>query len=681
MNALRVPATLLFSLFACALLAGATPAPAPAIGRFGLDLAGGDPTVRPGEDFNRYASGRWLAATPLPADRASWGTFAKLREESDAHVHEILEAARTAHAAAGSVEQKIGDYYAAFLDTDAIEARGLAPAAPALAAIAAAATHEDVARLMARPDLELKSPIGIGITIDRKNPDRYVVVVGHGGLGLPDRDYYLRDDEQFAKIRVQYRAHVERLLVLAGDPAPAASAGAASVLALETEIARRHWPRADRRDRDRTYNPLDRAGLRAIDPAFPWDASLEAAGLGAAHDVVVAELSAMAPLAALFRATPVADWRSYLRYHYLRAHAALLPAAFDRELFDFYGHTLNGQPEQRVRWKRAVAATNDALGEAIGQLYVARHFPPASKAAALALVENLRRAYGERIAALPWMSAETKRAAAEKLATFRPKIGYPDHWRDYGPLEVRAGDAFGNATRSTLYEWQREVGRLGRPTDRDEWFATPQTVNAYYNATFNEVVFPAAILQPPFFDPAADPAVNYGAIGAVIGHEMGHGFDDQGAKSDAHGVLHTWWGEADVAAFQARTARLAEQFAAYEPLPGIHVNGRLTLGENIGDLGGLEASLAAYRLSLKGRRAPVLEGLSGEQRFFLGYAQVFRAAYRDEALRNLVMSDPHSPGPYRVNGAVRNIDAWYEAFGVRPGDALYLAPEARVRIW
>jgi putative endopeptidase len=653
--------------------------PAPAIGRFGLDLAGADPLVRPGDDFYRYAGGRWLATTTLPADRSSWGTFARLREESDAHVHAILEAAAAGKAPAGSNARKIGDYYTSFLDTAAIDARGLEPARPALEAIAAAKSHEDLARLMARADLELSAPIDFGITIDRKNPDRYVVFVSHAGLGLPDRDYYLRDEEQFAKIRSQYREHVEQLLTLAGQPD--AADGAQTILGLETAIAKLHWPRAERRDRDRTYNPRTRAELVSLAPAFPWDAALAAAELGSVQDVVVAEVTAMAPLAELFRATPLASWQTYLRYHYLRRHAAVLPAALDREVFEFYGHTLNGQPEQRARWKRAVEATNGALGEAVGQLYVAQYFPPASKAAAVALVENLRQAYAERIRDLPWMTPETKAAAAGKLATFRPKIGYPDRWRDYTALEVRPGDAFGNATRATLFEWRRETGRLGRPTDRDEWGMTPQTVNAYYSATFNEIVFPAAILQPPFFDPAADAAVNYGAIGAVIGHEMGHGFDDQGAKSDARGVLHPWWNDRDVAAFGQLTGRLADQYGAYEPLPGIKVNGRLTLGENIGDLGGITAAHEAYRLALGKHSAPLLDGLTGDQRFFLGYAQVWRTLYRDESLRNILLTDPHSPAQYRVNGVVRNVDAWYEAFGVKPADALYLPPAERVRIW
>jgi putative endopeptidase len=669
--------------FAALALAAATAtgaaAPRAAIGAFGLDLAGGDPGVQPGADFARYAGGGWQKTEQIPADRPSWTQFDRLREQSARDVEEILEAAAAGTAAAGSAARRIGDYYAAFQDATAIEARGLAPAGAGLAAIAAAASHEELARLMARADLSLPAPIDLGVTLDLKNPDRYLVAVSHGGLGLPDRDYYLRDDAGFPELRAKYRAHIERLLRLAGYGE--AGAAAARVLALETEIAKLHWPRAERRERDKTYNLRTRAELRALAAEYPWDDALAAAELARTDEVVVAELSAIPPLARLFRATPPADWRSYLSYHYLRANASRLPAALDAEVFDFFGRTLNGQPEQRVRWKRAVEATNAALGEAIGQLYVAQHFPPAARAEMLALVGEMRAAFAHRIAALDWMTPATKVVAAEKLARFRTKIGYPDKWRDYSALEVRRDDAFGNAVRAAVFEWHRQIARLGGPTDRDEWLMTPQTVNAYYNPVFNEIVFPAAILQPPFFDPAADPAVNFGAIGGVIGHEMGHGFDDQGAKSDARGVLHTWWGESDVAAFRARTDRLAEQYGHYEPLPGIHLNGRLTLGENIGDLGGLTVALDAYRASLHGRKPPALAKLSGEQRFFLGWAQIYRALYRDERLRNLVLSDPHSPSQYRINGVVRNIDAWYAAFDVAPGDALFLPPAERVRIW
>ncbi|MEI8297392.1 MAG: M13 family metallopeptidase [Pseudomonadota bacterium] len=664
---------------ACLIAGPAVAAPQAAIGDFGLDLAGGDPAVRAGDDFFRHGAGHWLQTEQLPADRTTWSTLGKLSDLSQERVRAILETAADGTAPAGSVERKIGDYYASFLDTGQIETLGLAPAAPALAAIGGATTHEDIARLLARPDLGLPTPMEFGITLDRKNPDRYVVMISHGGLALPERDFYLRDDEQFKTIRTQYREHMQRLLALTGQAEPTASA--AAILALETEIARLHWPVAERRDRDRTYNARTRAELDALAPDFPWAATFEAAGIADIKDVVVAELSAIAPLAKLFRATPVATWRQYLRYHYLSEHASLLPAAVDAEVFSFYSHTLSGQPEQKTRWKRAVDATNGALGEAVGQVYVDRHFPPASKAAMLALVENLRHAYAERLAHSPWMSPETRAIAAEKLALFRPKIGYPDHWRDYSALEVSRTDAFGNRVRASLYEWQREVARLGKPTDRDEWFMSPQTVNAYYNPVFNEVVFPAAILQPPMFDPAADPAVNYGAIGAVIGHEMGHGFDDQGSKSDAHGVLRPWWKDADVAAFKVLGDRLASQYDAYEPLPGIKVNGRLTLGENIGDLGGISVSLEAYHLSLHDQQAPVLAQLSGEQRFFLSWAQAWRTLYRDQSLRNQTMSDPHSPSMYRVNGVVRNVDAWYEAFSVKPDDKLYLPPGERVRIW
>jgi len=675
----HAPLAAVLATIAC-LAASAAAAPGkPAIGAFGLDLAGGDPSVKPGDDFSRYAGGHWLVTEQIPADRSRWGSFDVLRQKSEASVHAILEDAAAGNAPAGSIERKIGDYYSAFLDTAGIEAAGLKPAQAGLEAIDAATTHEDVARLTARADLGLPSPLEFGVGLDLKNPDRYVVQVNHGGLGLPDRDYYIRQDGEFPALRTQYRDHIARLLTLAGSADAAASAE--RIVALETEIAKLHWPRADRRDRDKIYNPETRAELKALAGDYPWDVAFGASGLDAIDSVVVGPLSAIGPLAKLFRATPVDTWKSYLRYHYLRENASRLPAAFDAEVFAFFGHTLNGQPEQRARWKRAVEATNGALGEAVGQIYVARHFPPAAKAQVLRLVDNMRHAYARRIAGLAWMSPATKVVAAEKLVTFRPKIGYPDHWRDYSALTVSRTDAFGNAERAAVVEWQRDVRRLGHPTDRDEWFMTPQTVNAYYNPVFNEIVFPAAILQAPFFDPAADTAVNYGAIGGVIGHEMGHGFDDQGSKSDPKGVLRTWWADSDVTAFHGLVDRLAEQYSRYEPLPGIKVNGRLTLGENIGDLGGLTVALDAYHAAQGGKVAPVLAGLTGDQRFFLGWAQVWRQLYRDESLRNLVLSDPHSPSMYRINGVVRNIDAWYTAFGVKPGDALYLAPADRVHIW
>jgi putative endopeptidase len=469
------------------------------------------------------------------------------------------------------------------------------------------------------------------------------------------------------------------MLTLGGEKNAAAQAK--SIVALETEIAKLHWPIAKRRQRDLTYNLRTREELTKLAPDFPWQAQLTAAGIADQKEFVVRELDAVEGLGKLFRKIPVTRWRSYMTYHLLSGAANELPKAFDDERFDFYGRTLNGQPEQRERWKRGIDALDGSLGEAIGALYVARYFPPDSKAKMLALVENLRAAYAARVKQLPWMSDATKQAALEKLATFRPKIGYPDKWRDYSALEIRPGDAFGNSIRAVVFDWQRDVNRLGKPTDRDEWGMTPQTVNAYYNPTFNEIVFPAAILQPPYFDPNADPAVNYGAIGGVIGHEMGHGFDDQGAKSDSRGVLRTWWAPSDEEAFKKLVDRLATQYDGYNALPGLNLNGRLTLGENIGDLGGLTVAYEAYHLSLKGAPPAVLDGFSGDQRFFLSWAQAWRSLMRDARLRTQVMSDPHSPPKFRVNGVVRNMDAWYAAFDIKPDAQLYLAPDERVKIW
>ncbi|MBL8544753.1 MAG: M13 family metallopeptidase [Hyphomonadaceae bacterium] len=658
----------------------AAPARAPAaIGAWGVDLSARDLNVKAGDDFFRHANGTWLANTQIPADRTRWGTFDMLREKSDNDQRVIIEEVALAGGAPGSNQQKIADFYNAFLNQEAIDAAGLAPVQAELARINALRTHEEAVRLIGDPAISVSSPIAMYVGLDDRNPNRYITNMSHSGLGLPEREYYRRTDGEFPNIRTAYVAHIERVLTLAGQSN--AGAKARSILALETQIAERHWPIADRRDRERTYNLKTRAEIRALAPTFPWDAAFDASGLGGVQEVVIAELSAIGPLAQLFMRTPVSTWRSYLAYHLIRNNAAVLPKNIDDEVFDFFGRTLNGQPQQRERWKRAVQATNGALGEAVGQIYVQRHFPPEAKAQMTELVENLRRAYGERIDAVSWMSAETKVAAREKLATFRPKIGYPDRWRDYSAFEVRAGDAYGNAKRFQVFDWNHDLERLSRPTDKDEWFMTPQTVNAYYNPTFNEIVFPAAILQPPFFDPNADPAVNYGAIGGVIGHEMGHGFDDQGAKSDAQGVLRDWWNPSDVAAFTQVTDRLVAQYDAFTPLEGIHVNGRLTLGENIGDNGGLQVSYHAYNLSRNGAAAPVLDGLSGDQRFFLGWAQAWRALIRDAALRNQVLTDPHSPSLYRCNGTVRNMDSWYAAFNVQESDALYLAPADRVTIW
>jgi len=659
----------------------ASTAPAPvkaAIGAWGFDAAGMDRTVKPGDDFYEFANGNWMKTNHIPPDRSSWGSFTTLAVDTETQVHEILGKV-PADAPQGSAEQKVHDYYRSYLDVDAIEKAGIAPAAAGLAEIAAAKTHADIARLMGRPDLGLDTPISVGVTVDEKNPDRYIVGIGQGGLSLPDRDFYLKDAAPLQEIRKKFVVHVEKILKLAGETDAGSQADA--ILKLETQFAKRHWPVEKRRERELTYNLRTRQDLDALAPKFPWTDMLTAAGLQAQTEFIVSEMDAVKSLGEFFTSVPISTWHSYLKYHYVIAHAQVLPKAFDDERFDFYSRILNGQPQQRERWRRAVNALNGSLGEVVGQLYVKQYFPPDSKKKMLDLVDNLRRAYAQRIRSLSWMTEDTKKVALEKLATFRPKIGYPDKWKDYSKLEIRLGDAFGNVVRARAYDWQFDLDRLGRPTDKDEWFMPPQTVNAYYNATFNEVVFPAAILQPPYFDPHADPAINYGAIGGVIGHEMGHGFDDQGAKSDAKGVMRNWWQPVDETAFKKLVDALVGQYDNYEALPGLKINGRLTVGENIGDLGGLTVAHEAYEMSLDGKPAPVLDGFTGEQRFFLSWAQVWRELEREESTRNQIMSDPHSPALFRVQGVVRNMDEWYKAFDVKPEDKLYLAPEQRTRIW
>jgi putative endopeptidase len=679
----RAVASTLFCVGVC-LAAGCTsqtsaPARAPEIKPWGFDLTGMDTSVKPGDDFYSYANGNWNKRTQIPADRVRWGSFDILRAKSEDNLKTVVEATEHGARAPGSVEQKVADYYESYLNTEAIEQAGLKPAQADLDAIAKARTHEDIARLMGVPALNLDSPIGIGATPDDKDPNRYTMRVVQSGLGMPTRDYYLDKDDKSADTRAKYRAYIEQMLTLAHYPEPAKSADA--IYAVEISIAEAHWPNEKRRNRDLTYNPKTRAELVSFAPDYPWSAMFETAGLASQDSFVVAESDAVQKLAALFKSTPVETWRGYLTFHYLNAFADVLPAAFDHASFEFNNRVLNGQLEQRARWKRAVNAVDGSLGEASGKLYVERYFPPDAKAKMLALVQNLRGAYRVRINHLEWMSSETKKSALRKLDTLAVKIGYPDHWRDYSAFEVRAGDALGNRKRAGQFDWDRRVKRLNGPTDRGEWNMTPPTVNAYYNPRFNEIVFPAAILQPPYFDPNADMAVNYGAIGGVIGHEMSHGYDDQGAKSDEHGVLHTWWQPNDVSQFKTLTQKLAAQYDTYEPLAGLHINGNRTLGENIGDHGGLTVSYEAYELSLKGKKPPVLNGFTAEQRVFLGWAQVWRDLIRDDALRNRIVSDPHSPAEFRVNGTIVNVDAWYRAFDVKPGDKLYLSPEQRVHIW
>ncbi len=667
----------LLVLAACANMQ-AGPAAKPTIGTWGFDTATMDATVRPGDDFFKYVNGTWIKTTVMPADKSRYGSFDALRDKSEADVRATIEENAKLTHAPGSAGQKVGDFYNAFIDTAAIEAAGLAPAKPDLDAIAGAKTHNDIAVMMAKPGIP-GGPVGLGVGLDAKNPDAYTIDISQSGLGLPDRDYYLRKDKQFADIRAAYLAHIEKMLTLGGYPQPKKAAKA--ILAVETQIAKDSWELARRRDPNATYNPMTRAELMAFAPSFPWDATFEAMTLPAGFErFVVGEKDAVQKLAVLFTKTPVETWKAYMTFHYLQSYAAVLPAAFDDQAFAF-SSKISGAKKKRLRWKHSISAVNGTLGEAVGELYVGRYFSAEAKSEMLKLVENLRAAYGRRIDALDWMSPETKQQARAKLAAFRVKIGYPDKWRDYSDFEVKAGDAFGNMKRAAAYEWRRDVARLGKPTDKDEWFMAPQTVNAYYNPIFNEIVFPAAILQAPFFDLAADPAINYGGIGGVIGHEMGHGFDDQGAKFDATGNLRNWWTAEDEARFKERTKALGAQYAAFEPLPGLNVNGELTMGENIGDLGGLSVAHEAYLMSLDGKTPEVRDGFTGEQRFYLGWAQVWRSIQRDESLRNQVLSDPHSPPMYRVNGVVPNIDEWYAAFSV-PADAkLFIAPEKRVKIW
>jgi len=653
--------------------------PAAAIGAWGVDLTAMDASMKPGNDFYRYCNGHWIDTTEIPADRTNWGTFAILAEKAERDVKAIIDETVATHPAAGSNEQKIADLYAAYADQAAIDAAGLTPAQNDLQAINALRNHEDVVRFVARPDVPTDFPIACFIDLDPRNPDRFIVHMTHAGLSMPDREYYLSSDAQFEETRQAFKAHVARLFTAAGMSGGAAKANA--IYALEHEIATHHWAVEQRRDADTTNNMRSRAQIQALNPRFPWSAYFDGADLGSVTDVNIHELSAMAPLSRTVLSTPVATWKTYLTYKYLVNVADVLPKPIDDERFAFYGTTLSGAQQQRERWRRAVTATNNGLGKAVGRLYVARHFSPEAKAQMLALVENMRTAYGQRIDSLTWMSAETKTQAHEKLRTFLPKIGYPDSWRDYSAYEVRAGDAFGNKKRGAVYDWNYQVARLTRPTDKTEWlYMDPQVINAYYNPVFNEIVFPAAILQPPFFDPNADAAVNYGAIGGVIGHEMGHGFDDQGAKSDAHGVLRDWWTAEDKTRFSALTGALATQYSGFEAL-GLHVNGQNTLGENIGDNGGMQVAHYAYRATLNGAEPPVLDNFTGDQRFFMGWGQAWRGKYRDAAMRAQITSNPHSPPQFRVNGVVRNMDTWYAAFNVQQGDTLFLADDQRVEIW
>jgi len=657
---------------------------APRFGTWGFDLAGRDLSVKPGDDFYSYAGGAYVKALVIPPDLPGYGSFLQLRELSLARVHGILEemAAKVpSDGVAATDEAKIGAFYKAYMNEAAIEARGVAPLEADLAPIRAADSRAALAALMGRAAAGFGDSIfGVAVGVDDKDPSAYAIFVGQGGLGLPDRDYYL--EPRFAEKKAAYQAYVARLLTLAGWPAPEANAQA--VVDYETAIAKVSWTRAEQRDPDAVYNPMSLDDLAAAAPGFDWRGFAAAGGLGAPGRVVVAEKTAIPKIAAIFAAAPLDTLKAWAAFHLADQAAPVLPEAFVGAHFDFHGKTLSGTPQIEPRWKRAVGLVGrleGGMGDAVGRVYVARYFPPASRAAMEQLVANLRAAFKARIERVDWMSPETRAAALEKLARYQIKIGYTDEWRDYGGLEIRAGDLYGDTQRSIAATWDYDRAHLGRPVDRGEWHMTPQTVNAYNNPTLNEVVFPAAILQPPFFDPKADPAINYGGIVAVIGHEMTHGFDDQGRKYDSTGRLRDWWTPQDAQRFEARAAKYGAEFAAYDTGLGISINPKLTMGENIADLGGLNLALDAYHASLHGEAAPVLDGYTGDQRVFLGWAQVWRSAIRPDALKQQLVTDPHSPARYRGQTAERNIDAWYQAFDVKPGDKLYIAPENRVTIW
>ena len=646
----------------------------------GLDLANMDASVAPGDDFYHYVNGAWLLNTEIPADKSNYGAFTVLADVAEENLLTIIEEAAATDAAIGSDSQKVGDFFQSFMNENLIENLGSNPLADSLAEIAAVTDKEGMIQVMTAMNyIGVQMPFSFYIDVDERQTDQYVANVFQSGLGLPDRDWYLQtDNETYQKARQAYSVYINRLMSLAGFSNAADIAD--SVLQIENRLAQAHWDRVQNRQRELTYNKLSLQELQTLSPAIDWAAAMQ--GLGMFTDeFVISQPSFFEELSTIWEDVNLQQWKGYTSFKLLNAYASFLSQAFVDAEFEFEGGVLSGLEENRPRWKRGVDAVDSALGEMVGKLYVERHFQDAAKQRMDELIENLRGAFRIGIDELEWMTDATKAEARNKLASFTTKIGYPDEWKDYSGLDVDENDLVGNIMRSRRFEHQREVSKLGQPIDRGEWFMTPHTVNAYYNPNMNEVVFPAAILQPPFFNVTADDAVNYGAIGAVIGHEFSHGFDDQGRKSDGNGMLRDWWTEADALAFSERANALVEQYNQIEVLPGKFLNGEFTLGENIGDLSGLAVAYKAYHLSLNGEDAPVIDGYTGNQRFFMGWAQVWRRLYRDENLEVRITTDPHSHSSARTNGIVRNIDAWYEAFDISSEAALYLPPQARVKIW
>ncbi|SFB74181.1 M13 family metallopeptidase [Massilia yuzhufengensis] len=660
--------------------APAKPAGAPISG---IDTQFIDTSVRPQDDFFTHLNGKWLKTTEIPGDKASWGTFMKLRDDVTPQIKAIIEAAQADKSAKlGSETQKIGDLYASYMDEARREALGTKPLNGELQKIRSLKDKKGLPTLVAHlARIGVSSPYGIYVSQDMRKSTEHVVYISQGGLGMPDRDYYLKqDDAKLAEVRAKYLKHVEQTLALAGVKDAAAQAKA--IVDFETELAKVQWTRVENRDPVKRYNKMTVAELGKLAPGYDWNAALAAAGVGNKLDtIIVNQPSYFTGLNDVLAKTDLATLKSYFEWQLLREFSPQLTKAFVAQSFSFYGTALSGVSEQAPLWKRGVGTVEGALGEAVGKLYVKDHFPAERKARMEELVKNLIIAYGQSIDNLEWMSPDTKKEARAKLAKFTPKIGYPDKWRDYSKLTIKRDDLVGNAMRTATFRYNYQLNKLGKPVDRTEWGMTPQTVNAYYRSTTNEIVFPAAILQPPFFDMRADDAVNYGGIGAVIGHEIGHGFDDKGSQSDGDGNLRDWWTESDRTAFKARTDKLVKQFNGFSPLPGYNVNGELTLGENIGDNAGLSIAYKAYKLSLHGKPAPVIDGLTGDQRFFMGFGQVWRSKMREAQQINQVKTDPHSPGQFRANGTVMNMPEFYQAFDVKPGDKMYLAPQDRVIIW
>lgn len=661
----------------------------PAIGTFGFDVAGMDRSVAPGDDFVRYAVGKWIDTTEIPPDRSSWGSVAIIQRETSARVRALIEGVARTRAREGSDNRKIGDYFASFMDAARIERLGSSPLLSELRAIAAIESHAALSAALGasiRSDVDVLNLgvfytpriMSLWVAEDLDDSTRYRPYLLQGGLGMPDREYFLGSSPHYAELRRQYQTHVANMLRLAGFTA--ADARATRVMALETAIARAHVPVSDTIDVTKANTVWLRSELAAKAPGLDWTAFLTAAGLNEQPRFGAWQPSALTGISGLTVSEPLQTWKDYLAFHTVENAAPFLSEAFAEEHFAFNGHAVSGTPQQQERWKRGVDHTSDALGQAIGKLYVKRYFPPAAKAQAQGMADNVLEAFAARLDHLDWMGAQTKAHAKKKLANFRVMVGYPDRWRDYSGLEIVRGDAYGNWVRAGLFEYRRNLAKLGRPVDRSEWFMTPQTVNALFAPSQNSVTLPAAILAPSFFDPNADAAVNYGALGQGLGHEVTHGFDDNGALFDADGNLRNWWTRADMDHFKAEGQKLADQYSAYQPLPGLHIDGQQTSTENIADLGGLATAWDAYQLSLQGRPAPVIDGFTPQQRFFLGFAQNYRAAFRPAALRRQIVTDVLTPAPYRAL-TVRNLDAWYCAFDVRPGQKLYLAPTQRVKIW